>query len=91
MSEPKQKLGEPVRFQSLCVYLTAWSRGKNPNGQLPSFYMYGCQNDNLNVVRSGICCLLKVCLLNAIDRANFWQIIKVKMGLTAGLYSRNSQ
>ena len=67
---------------SVWVCLIAWSKGKNPNGQLPS--LYRCQNDTLNVVRSGIYDLLKVRLLSAIDRANLWRRFKVKIGLTSG-------
>ena len=67
--------------------LTAWSKGKNPNGQLPS--LYRCQNDNLNVVRSQICDLLEVLSLSAVDQANLWGRFKIEIGLTTGLQEQS--
>ena len=72
---------------SVWVCLTTWFKGKNPNGQLPS--LYGYQNDNVNVVRSQICDLLKVCSLHAIDRANLWHKFKLKTGLSTGLWEQS--
>ena len=70
---------------SVSVCRTAWSKGKNPSGQLPS--LYSCQKDNLNVVSSRICDLLKVRLLNAINRANLWHRFKAKIGSIGTVYS----